>query len=169
MKALKEFEIPFVGLKEGVHDYSFEIDEKFFESFDYSEIEKGKVHADLNLERKERMLILDFMIKGFVIIPCDRCLDDLEYPVEKNARLIIKFGHEFIEETEEIFIIPETESHIDISGFIYEYIILSLPIKRVHQEDKACDQTTIEKINQHVSPSEDPRWEALKDLRIKED
>ena len=169
MKALKEFIIPFVGLKEGVHDFSFDIGEKFFESFDHSEIEQGKVHANVNLERKERMLIFDFIIKGYVIIPCDRCLEDLEYRVEKNARLIIKFGHEFMEETEEIFIIPETESHIDISSFIYEYIILSLPIKRVHADDETCDQITIENINQHVSPSEDPRWEALKELRIKKD
>ena len=166
MKVLKEFMIPFVGLEEGVHDYSYDIDEKFFESFDYSEIEQGKVHADVNMEKKDRMLIFDFIIKGYVIVPCDRCLDDLEFPVEKTTRLIVKFGHEFMEETEEIFVIPETESHIDISGFIYEYIMLALPLKRAHPEDEeSCNQLIIEKIEQHVSPTEDPRWEALKKLR----
>jgi uncharacterized metal-binding protein YceD (DUF177 family) len=170
MKALKEYVIPFVGLKEGVHDYSYDIDEKFFDSFDYSEIEQGKVHAEVSMERKERMLVFEFAINGHVIIPCDRCLEDMEYPVNKNERLIVKFGHDYMEESEEIYVIPETDSHIDISTFIYEYIMLSFPLKRVHPDsDKDCNQSVIEKLDQHASPVEDPRWEALKGLKNKKD
>ncbi|HSG67804.1 MAG TPA: DUF177 domain-containing protein, partial [Bacteroidales bacterium] len=147
MKALKDFMIPFVGLKEGNHDYAFDIDGKFFESFEYSEITQGKAHIDVALERKERMLIFTFDFRGFVTVPCDRCAEDMEYPVKGHERLIVKFGHEFNEESEEIFVIPDTESHIDISTFIYEYIMLSLPIKRVHPEgEEACNPEVIEKL-----------------------
>jgi len=166
MKALKEFVIPFVGLKEGVHEYSFEIGEKFFESFEYSEIDHGKIHAAVSMDRKERMLIFDFKLKGHLTIPCDRCMEEMEYPLNVDENLIIKFGHEHKEETEEIIIIPETESHVDISGYIYEYIMLALPIKKVHPEgEEGCDPLVIEKLEQHSSLEVDPRWEALKEFK----
>ena len=168
MKALKEFVIPFVGLKEGLHDYSFEIGEKFFESFEYSEIDHGKIRAEVSMDRKERMLIFNFKLQGHVTIPCDRCMEEMDYPIDVNEGLIIKFGHEHKEETEEIVIIPETDSHVDISGYIYEYIMLALPIKRVHPDGEGgCDPSVMEKLD-HQSPVEvDPRWEALKDLKDK--
>ena len=166
MKALKEYVIPFVGLKEGVHDYSYEIDNKFFESFDYSEVEDGDIRAEVSMDRKERMLIFDFNIKGILLIPCDRCLEELRYPVDVKERLIVKFGHEHREETEEIIIIPDTDSHIDISSFIYEYIMLALPLKKAHEEGEGgCDPAVLDKLNKHTSSEEDPRWEALKELK----
>ena len=168
MKVLKEYSIPFVGLKEGIHVYSYTIDGKFFDSFEYSEINSGKVQAEISMNRKERMLIFEFKMNGFVTIPCDRCLEDMQYPIEVKEGLIVKFGQEHKEETEEIIVIPETESHIDISGFIYEYIMLAFPIKRVHPDgEEGCDPSVIEKLNQHTTMDEDPRWDALKELKDK--
>ncbi len=155
-----------MGLKEGVHDYSFEIDEAFFESFEYSEIKHGNVHVDVSMERKERMLIFNFRFRGEVQLPCDRCLAPMSMPIEGSDRLIVKFGQDWEEESEEIIIIPETEARIDISPFIYEYIILKLPIQRVHPEGKGlCDQSVVEKLEQHAKVEIDPRWEALKNLK----
>ena len=168
MKVLKEYMIPFVGLKEGMHDYSFEVRDSFFESFEYSEIKRGKVNVKVSLERQERMLIFEFEIKGYVNIDCDRCLNEMEYPVEGNERLIVKFGQELREESEEIMVIPETDSHIDISTFIYEYIVLMLPYKRVHPEgDEACSNEVVDMIDKQASIEEDPRWDALKGLKDK--
>ncbi|MCK5766405.1 MAG: DUF177 domain-containing protein [Bacteroidales bacterium] len=166
MEALQEFVIPFLGLKEGVHDYAFDIDAEFFESFEYSEIEQGKVHVDLSLDRQERMLIFNFTISGSVQLPCDRCLTLMDLPVDGENRLIVKFGPEWKEESDEILIIPEKESRIDISSFIYEYIMLLLPYKRVHPEGEAhCDPEMLERLGWHSARETDPRWEALKDLK----
>jgi uncharacterized metal-binding protein YceD (DUF177 family) len=170
MEALQEFVIPFLGLKEGIHDYAFDIDAEFFESFEYSEVKLGKVHVDVSMERKERMLIFTFGIRGSVEVPCDRCLGPLDLPIEGTDRLIVKFGLEWLEESEEILIIPETDSRIDISSFIYEYIMLKLPYKRVHPEGKGlCDRTVIDKLEHHSESETDPRWEALKELKNKLD
>lgn len=168
MNVLKEFTIPFVGLKEGMHDYSFEIKDSFFERFEYSEIETGKVHVAVSLERRERMLVFEFKIDGYVDVDCDRCLKAMEYPVKGQERLIVKFGQELREESEEIIVIPETDSHIDISSFIYEYIMLLLPYKRVHPDgDEICSNEVVDKIENHSIQEEDPRWDALKGLKDK--
>jgi uncharacterized metal-binding protein YceD (DUF177 family) len=168
MKVLEEFVIPFVGLKEGVHDYSFDIDAEFFESFEYSEVEHGEVHVDVSMEKQERMLIFNFSIGGEVQLPCDRCLSTLNMPIEGKERLIVKFGQEYEEESEEILIIPETDPTINISNFIYEYIMLLLPYKRVHPEgEDLCDHEVVDKLKQHTGEEPDPRWEALKELKNK--
>lgn len=166
MKALQEFVIPFMGLKEGIHDYAFDIDAEFFESFEYSDVKHGNVHVDVSMERKERMLIFNFSIRGSLQLPCDRCLAPVDLPIEGTERLIVKFGQEWKEESEEIQLIPETESKIDISSFIYEYIMLLLPYKRMHPEDEGlCDPSVVDKLEQHVSAETDPRWEALRNLK----
>lgn len=163
MNALKEFKIPFVGLKEGIHDYAYEIEKEFFESFEYSEVEDGRINAIVQLDRKERMMIFEFNLKGFVLIPCDRCAEEMEYPVDTKERLIVKFGQEHSEQSEEIIIIPETDSHINISSFIYEYIMLALPLKKVHPE--GCESDILDKLGQEDKSETDPRWEALKELK----
>ncbi|MEE4257986.1 MAG: DUF177 domain-containing protein [Bacteroidales bacterium] len=168
MKALKEFVIPFVGLKEGIHDYAFDIDARFFESFENSEIIRADVHVDVSLERQERMLIFNFTTRGTLVLSCDRCLGELEMPVEGTDGLIVKFGQEYEEESDEIIVIPEKESHIDISTYIFEYIMLKLPIQRVHPEGEGlCDPEVISKLNEHRETERDPRWAALEQLRNK--
>ena len=51
MRSMGEYVIPFVGLKTGIHTYEFDVDDTFFEGFEYSIIEKGKVHVKLELEK----------------------------------------------------------------------------------------------------------------------
>lgn len=168
MKVLKEYVIPFVGLKEGLHDYTFEVGDSFFESFEYSEIKQGAVHVEVSLERQERMLIFLFDIGGSVRVECDRCLRPMDYPVKGKERLIVKFGQEWHEESEEVLIIPENESHFDLSSFIYEYIMLMLPFKRVHPDgDEACNADLLKQAGDDAPKEEDPRWAALKGLKDK--
>lgn len=167
MKVLSEYRIPFAGLKEGSHDFHFEADEAFFSSFEYSEIEQGRIRVDVSMVKQSRMLIFDTRIKGQVTIPCDRCLGTMDYPVEGSERLFVKFGAEHKEESEDVMIIPEKESHFDLSPFIYEYIVLLLPYQRVHADENECDQEMILKLNDHSEAENDPRWDALRHLKNK--
>ena len=96
--------------------------------------------------------------------------EDMEYPVEGDERLIVKFGQEWKEETEEILIIPEKENMINIAEFIYEYIMLLLPYQKFHPEDtEGCNPEMVKKLSEHSRHDEDPRWEALKALKEKFD
>ena len=172
MDYLKQFVIPFGGLKPGMHQFSFKIDDLFFDQFEYSEIKKGSVTVEIDLEREEKMLILNFIIAGKVEMHCDRCYEPFLLPVSGKERLIVKFGHDFHEENEEVQIIPEGETQIDTSSFIYEYIHLLVPFRRVHPADEngnsLCDPEIIKRIEEkEVSSEPDPRWEVLKKLKPK--
>lgn len=172
MDYLKQFVIPFGGLKPGVHQFSFEVDDLFFERFEHSEIKKGKFKVEVAFEREEKMLILNFLINGKVDVPCDRCYESFLLAVNGKERLIVKFGDGFHEENEEVQIIPLGETQIDISPFIYEFVHLLIPYRRVHPEDEngnsLCDPEVIKRIDEREAASEpDPRWEVLKKLKPK--
>ena len=168
-KFLNRFAIPFVSLKEGTHEFDYEIDDMFFDNFEFSEISKGKLNVDVVLEKQSSMLILNFNIKGFVIVECDICLDELKLDIETNNNLFIKFGDDYSEITEEVITIPLNSNEINVSHFIYEFINLALPIKRVHplneKKESNCNPLMIKRINELKSKSsENNTWDVLKNL-----
>ena len=170
MEPYRDMIIPFVGLKPGIHQYRFDIDGSFFENFEGSEIGQGKVNIDCQLDRQARMLVFDFDIKGVVSVPCDRCLEDYDQPVEGHQRLIVKYGEEHQEETDEILVITEQEYEIDLRQFVYEYIYLMLPFRKVHGTDDKGRSLCNPEVEKYIAPDEnedlktDPRWDDLKKL-----
>lgn len=170
MKAQNQYSIQFTGLKTGRHDFEFEVDKKFFDSIEYSEIQDGKLHVALALDKHTNMLILDFAITGDVNVPCDRCGEDFLLSLTAKERLIIKFGDETTEVAEDVLVISRNDSEINVAHFIYEYIILALPQRRIHPEGK-CDQEALkrlEKLEQETNNKNttDPRWDGLKNILL---
>lgn len=167
MDTTKDFIIPFKGLSSGSHTFRFEIDDEFFESFEYFESERGNLLVDLELIKESAHLELIFKIEGNIKLECDRCLEEMIYPVTGGYRLIVKFGDEYGEESDEIVVIPLSESRIDIGQYVFEYINMLLPIQRVHEDEEMCDQKVIDKLHKHSKQQSDPRWEALKGIKNK--
>lgn len=168
---LKQFVIPFVGLSVGNHQFEFEIDDKFFASFEYSEIKKAQVSIKLDLERQDRMLVLNFSIIGTLRVTCVRCLDEFDLPVESEEEYFIKFGPEHKEEDDNVLVIAENETHIDLANLIYEYLCLLVPFRVIHPDDEngvsQCDPEVIKKIEQLSARKETgSQWDALKNLNL---
>lgn len=165
-----EFVIPFKGLSLGFHEFTYEVNDLFFEEIDYSEIKKGEVRVDLELEIQETMLIFNFKINGSVEVDCDRCLDAFNYPIAGEQQLFVQFGASYKEETDEVIIIPKDDHEINIAPIIYEYIQLLLPLQKMHFNDEngemTCNKEMLEKLNLTSEEEEiDPRWEILKKLK----
>jgi uncharacterized protein len=165
----RQFVIPFGGLKPGNHHFVFGIDDTFFKHFEYSEIKEGKITVDIDLEKEEKVLVFSFSFNGKVILPCDRCFEPMELAISGSDRLVVKFGTAYYEENEDLQIIPEGESNFDVSPFIYEYVNLLVPFRRVHPDDEngnsTCDPEILKKLD-YLSEKHEPdhRWDALNDL-----
>ena len=164
---MDEFIIPFKGLDTGNHRFEYKIGNEFFENYKFFETENGEVDVILNLEKESALMIFQFAIKGKMRLACDRCLAEIDFPLKGKFNLIVKYGDKFIEESEDVIVIPALESRIDVSQYIYEYINLLLPIKRVHSKIDQCDQTVIEKLDKYSEKKSDPRWDALKNIKLK--
>ncbi|RZJ52831.1 MAG: DUF177 domain-containing protein [Flavobacterium sp.] len=176
MSKTKEFLIPFVGLKLGKHHFEYQINNAFFENFEYDEFQNSDIKVSLVLDKKSTMLELDFKHKGTVNVPCDLTGEDFDLPLKGKMKLIVRFGDEFNNDNEELLILPHGEFEIDVSQYIYEMIALSVPQKRVHPgvKDGSLQTEALTKLNELRVKEEkvenkeeediDPRWEKLKKL-----
>jgi len=175
MKALKSYTIPFVGLKEGMHHFDFQIDNTFFQYFEYDEFNAIDVKIDLEFEKKSTLLELNFSAEGSVNVNCDISNEPYNQAINDNFKLVVKFGNEYNDDNDDILIVPHGEYEINVAQYIYELIILAVPIKRVHPgiEDGSLESDILSKLEE-LSPSEDhktkssedidPRWNNLKKL-----
>lgn len=171
--------IPYKGLKEGVHFFSYYIKDNFFKLINYSDINKGGLTAKIRLDKQTRQLVLEVEIYGGVNVMCDRCLDYFDLQVHFNGTLFAKFINErkdFEENIEEDYmLIPNDNYEVDISHYIYESICLSLPVQKIHPVDKdgrsQCNKKMLIKIaeysaNRQADSNIDPRWTKLKNINI---
>lgn len=174
MNNLKEYLIPFVGLKIGKHQFDYQIDNTFFKNFDYNEFNDVSVKVNIVLEKKSTMLELDFKHKGTVNVPCDVSGEEFDLPIKGKLKLLVKFGDAFNDENEELLILPHGEFQVNVAQYIYESIILSVPLRRIHPGVKDGSLSDVIEKLESFSPKEnkkeqqnndiDPRWENLKKL-----
>ena len=132
MKPLKAYDIQFVGLKLGKHIYDYEINQTFFEYFEFDEFNTINVNLNIHLEKKTTLLELNFSGNGSVNINCDVSNEPYDQPINFNFNLVVKFGQEYNNENDSILIIPHGSYEINIAQYIYEHIVLSIPQKRIH-------------------------------------
>ena len=171
MDVLNEFNIPFIGLKEGKHNFTFTIDKKFFEYFEFFEFIDSSFKCDLVLNKKSTFLEINFKVDGKVTIPCDVSTELFDHKIKNENNLIVKFGSSDYE-SDDILVIPEGSYQINVAQYIYEIIVLSIPIKRIHpgikngtlKSDILEKLKAFERKENNSAGSTDPRWNKLKDL-----
>ena len=164
--------VQFSSLKPGRYEYEFVLGDTFFEAFENDELREGKVDFEVILEKHEHMLLFNFSFKGKVKSTCDRCLGELEVPVEGEEKLCVKFSDTETCDDDDVVILPESAFKIDLAQWMYEYVVVSLPMQKVHPEGE-CDAEMLKYITEEreeeTEPAEgdgetDPRWAALKEL-----
>lgn len=175
MDYFNQFRIHFKTLADGEHQFIYKIDETFFENFETSEIQKGNIDIVLSLNKKPTLLSLEFKLEGIVNVMCDRCLDFFDLPIINTFQMFVKFGNERVEQTDEVLIILESDTEINIVQYIYEYINLSLPIQKIHPDNKDglsnCNPLFLQKLNEFSNNDKkneeiDPRWEILNNIKL---
>jgi uncharacterized metal-binding protein YceD (DUF177 family) len=179
MSKTKEYLIPFVGLKLGKHKFEYQINNAFFEIFDYNEFQNSNIKVNVVIEKKSTMLEITFKHVGTINVPCDLTSEDFDMPIKGSMKLIVRFGDAFNNENEELLILPFGEFEIDVSQYIYETIVLSVPLRRVHPgiKDGSLKTEALTKLKELTIKEQkkenkkedkeeniDPRWDKLKQL-----
>ncbi|MDY3266112.1 MAG: DUF177 domain-containing protein [Phocaeicola sp.] len=190
MEKLDSYNIDLKNMRESYAEYKYELNGDFFADIEAPDIEKGKLNVSLSVQKAAGAFVLDFVIEGEVTVTCDRCLDEMQVPVYTEDSMKVKLGPEYSDD-DEIVIIPENEGIINVAWNIYEFIMLSLPMKHVHKEGE-CNKEMLETLSPllrtdaqdddfeddefpsdvDVEESEDseteketdPRWDALKKI-----
>jgi uncharacterized metal-binding protein YceD (DUF177 family) len=151
MKNERSYSIAVSGLPAGKHFFNFEIDDAFFVGFEESEVQHAAVKATVTVDKSSILLQLETLIDGNVTLPCDRCLDDLTIPVSFRGTPVVQFmeagDNEDYANDEDILWMNAAESELDLTQYLYDSIILSLPLQRTHPEED-CNEEMIKKLNE---------------------
>lgn len=175
MKQLKEFTIPFVGLKLGTHQFEYKIENAFFDHFEHEGFNSTDVNVEVELEKKATLLDFRFKAKGSVNVNCDLTNEPYDQDIANSFDLVVKFGDSFNDDEIDILVLPQGEHEVNIQQYVYELIVLAVPTKLVHPgvEDGTLQSEMLKKLEE-LSPKEnnsnkeadgtDPRWNTLKKL-----
>ena len=176
MCSLEQFKIDLKALTEEVTSLAFQLDDSYFGALSDAEIKGGSLHVSGSIRKAVGFFELLFDISGTVRIPCDRCLDDMDQPVETQLRLVAKLVASELAagppDEDDIVMVDERDGVLDLSWFIYESIALAVPIQHVHQPGD-CNDAMMRVLNEHSAARSsdadakqeiDPRWEKLKGL-----
>jgi len=172
--AVAAFSINIVGLSNKEHHFHYEFGDNFFRSYGTDLVPEGTFQADLLLTKRETFIEVEFKVRGMLRLICDRSLEPFDFPIENNNKIVFKYGEEHNEVTDEIVIIPRDAATLELGQYIYEFIALAVPLKKLHPKFEDDLEDDLEgKIVYSSKPSEekkdeedtDPRWNILKKLK----
>jgi len=185
---LGAYRINIIGLSNKVHQFHYEIGKALFEEFGTDLVSDGSFKADVSLDKRETFLEADFHIVGTARLICDRSLEPFDYPINMRRKVVFKYGDQDEEITDEIMIIQRDTAWIELGQYLYEFIALAIPLKKLHPrfQESTEDDDGEGRIVYSSGGSEgtdgdfrdqnqdgdgdpnddiDPRWNALKKLK----
>lgn len=176
MEELKEFTIPFIGLKLGEHQFNFEITNTFFAHFGYEEFNHSMIKLDVLLDKKTTLLDITLGFEGNIGVNCDITNEPYDQQISGEYKFVVKFGEEFNDENDDLLILPHGSYEVNIQQYAYESMVLAVPARRIHPGvvDGSLKSDILEKLKE-LSPKidanklpegddTDPRWDELKKL-----
>ncbi len=174
MCSLERYKVDLKALTNEETTVAWDLDSSFFGALEQTEVEHGALHVSLSIRKASGFFELLFHTVGTVEITCDRCLDLMDQPIEADNRLVVKLGSRYSEDDDTVTV-DENEGILDVSWFIYEFIVLAIPIQHVHATGKCNPAMTkaLEELSADRSGDEestqpiDPRWEKLMELKAK--
>jgi uncharacterized protein len=164
------FNVNIIGLGLTAHEFKYSLGKAFFEEFGKDLLEDGSFEATVVLDKHETFIEGTFSFKGIAKLVCDRSLEPFDYPMEETHKMVFKYGNEEAEVTDEIVIIPHNKPSLNVGQYLYEFIGLAVPMKRLHPKfmEQENEEGEEGKIIYTSSTQEegaiDPRWEKLKKL-----
>lgn len=177
MSHRRAFEIAFVGLKPGIHEYAYEIGDQFFDAFQQQDFRNCKAHVRLTLDKKTGFMLLKFEIGGTLEVNCDRCNSNLPLELWDEFNITVKMVEEpelmnKQEDDPDIYYISHGESHLDVENWIYEFINLSIPMHKVctyeNMDGPHCNKAALDalkKLDQTGDQKDNPIWKGLEQFR----
>jgi len=174
---LKDFSVNILGLSQKTHQFSFHLDNAFFDAYKNSLVTKGDFQTALALDKHETFIEAQFKIQGVAELICDRSLESFEFLIDLNEKIIFKYGEEEGELSEEIVVITRDRVSIDFGQYLHEFITLAIPMKKLHPKYQESDDDSNEgqlvytsapsNVDDDLVEPVDPRWEKLKTVTIK--
>ncbi|MBL7916922.1 MAG: DUF177 domain-containing protein [Bacteroidia bacterium] len=159
------------GLPVGTHEFEFEVTGAFFKENEANDIRNANINVQAELLKQNNVLQLSFDISGTVEMECDRCLKEYNFPIHSEEKLVVKYGNPK-DSDDEVLVVPEGETDLNITQQIYEFVLTALPNRKVPceiDEEFECDEEVLSKLNQNSTTDEsenNPLWDKLNKIKL---
>lgn len=186
MGKFSAYNLPLKSLAPGTHEFEYRLDKAFFENMESADIHDADLDVKLTVVFRGDVYDLNFHITGNVVLLCDRCLDKMDFPIDTQYHIMVKYGKDYNDDSDELLEIPESDNYLNVAYMLYDTVALAIPIKHVHplgkcnrqmsallkkhranpdSEDAELENELIDEIdNIEQDRATDPRWDALKGL-----
>lgn len=179
MKNSRVFEIAWQGLKLGEHELIFDLDDKFL-MWKYPETEYKQLNVQIKVtfDKQVNFFMFHFNIDGSLVVPCDRCGEEFELSLWDEFDLLVKLNdvedEDQIEEEADVVFISRSETVLDISDWLYEFFMLSIPLQKIHPQDAkgndTCNPDVLAFLKQSAEALEQENkntiWKGLDSIKI---
>lgn len=194
MGKFSAYKLPLKSLPAGTHEYEYTLGKQFFADMESTDIRDANVAVKLTVDHKSDTYALAFKFDGEVTLLCDRCLDDLIFPIDTDYHILVKYGDDYRDDADDLLEIPESDAYLNVAYMMYDTVSLAIPIKHVHpmgkcnramsallrkhrstaanDEDAALENELIDEMESMDTTDSatdtaatDPRWDKLKDLK----
>ena len=181
MKNSRVFEIAWQGLKLGEHELIFDLDDKFL-MWKYPETEYKQLNVQIKVtfDKQVNFFMFHFNIDGSLVVPCDRCGEEFELSLWDEFDLLVKLNdvedEDQIEEEADVVFISRSETVLDISDWLYEFLMLSIPLQKIHPQDAkgndTCNPGVLAFLKQSAEALEQENkntiWKGLDSIKIED-
>ncbi len=165
---MEAYRVNIQGLSNTIHHFDYHFGDEFFRKYGADLVSSGDIRAQVSLDKHETFIEGNFDLKGSIKLVCDRSLDEFDYPIAIDRKIIFKFGHEPGEVSDEIIVIDFNTVGLELGQFMYEFINLAVPMKKLHprfeQDDEAEEGIIYSSETEDKKDETDPRWDKLKNL-----
>lgn len=184
------YKLPLKSLAKGSHEFDYVLGKQFFADMESADIRDADVNVRLTVAYNGDIYDLNFVFSGEVTVLCDRCLDDLHLPIDTTYHIVVRYGDDFNDDSDDLLEIPESDNYLNVAYMMYDTVALAIPIKHVHPlgkcnramsailrkhrvqatgEDADLENALVDEMDQMDADdvdtqATDPRWDALKGL-----
>lgn len=131
---LREFNVDLASLRDGHYEEDYRIGRQFFEDMENCDVLGADVEVHLDIEVRHESYDCRFHFAGRMEVPCDRCLDPVEVPVDTDYHVVVRYGEEYDDSQEDLLVLPWQETSLNVAGIIYDTLLLAIPLRCVHPE-----------------------------------
>lgn len=167
MGKFSKYNLPLKSMPKGTHEYEYHLDKQFFEDMDSSDVRNADLDVRLVVRYDGIAYDLSFAITGEITLLCDRCLDEMQMPVDTNYHIVVKYGDDYRDDSDELLEIPERDANLNVSYMIYDTVVLTIPIKHVHPVGK-CNRAMSALLKKHQRPATSDEDAELEETLIEE-
>lgn len=167
MGKFTEYKLPLKSMPIGSQTFEYKIGKQFFVNMENNDVRNADLDVKLDVVHKNDYYDLTFTVNGTLTVGCDRCLDDLVLPIETGYHIIVKYGEDYNDDSDDFLVIPENDNYLNVAYMLNDTILLAVPIKHVHPMGK-CNRAMSAILKKHRAPAPDSEDAELESALIDE-